>query len=161
MKLEDFGGRPDRVGKITVNNVWTTKICISWETPESNNSEIVEYTINCTEININTMEYNFKWMYRSDTNSVTIEDLEPSTWYEIDVRAQNSFGICPVKSKFFWFKTTESNKGDLYSWGNNTSFELGVNYDDVNSAKLYDRDNHIHYLNIRNNKKHDCSQRTD
>ena len=144
MKLEDFKGRPDQITDIELKNIASTCATLSWKIPDSNNSSIAEYTVDWAEIDLDTLEHNFKWTYRSEENSVTIEDLLPNSWYSIDIRAENFYGMCPIKSKFFVFKTTSGIKGDLYSWGYNESLELAVSEEDVKSTKMFNRDKQIH-----------------
>ena len=95
MTLEDFEGRPDKITKVEIVAVTAHTVELKWEVPECNNAPITEYTIKCKEMNSETLESTFKSIYRSETNSVTLEDLKEDTWHTIDVRAVNKYGYCP------------------------------------------------------------------
>jgi hypothetical protein len=75
-------------------------------------------------MNPDTLEFSFKCMSKSETNSVVIEDLKQDTWHSIDVRAVNKYGFCPLPSKKFGVKTISLRKGSLFGWGSNKDAEL-------------------------------------
>jgi hypothetical protein len=52
MTLDDFQGRPDQITKIHIVNVTNSTVEFKWDVPESNNSDIVEYTIGCKEVSL-------------------------------------------------------------------------------------------------------------
>ena len=92
MRLEEFEGRPDKVINIKLSNVSSNSISIWWEIPECNNAPITEYIIKLNELNLETLKPSYKWIQRSETNSVTIDYLTENTWYIVDIRAQNKYG---------------------------------------------------------------------
>jgi len=144
LTLEDLKARPDKITTVTVVSVTHQSAEFSWEVPECNNSPITEYNVKCKEMDSDTMETSFKSFYKSEKNSVIVEDLKPNTWHTLDVRAVNEFGYCPLNSNIIGFCTTKMERGALFSWGDNSQAELWFNEEDTQS-KIFDNDNHVAY----------------
>ena len=136
MKLEDFEGRPDKISKVTISDISSNSVTLKWDIPDCNNNEISQYIIKCKEFDEVNFESTFKSIYKSETNSVTIEDLRDDCWHIIDVRAENVHGYCPQTSDLLGFKTMAERSGTLYSWGNNEQMELLLSVEDASNLKI-------------------------
>ena len=77
----------------------TAEICISWLKPERANeidNYIVEWMIEGNMKHSDTIPYN-----RTESNTYTINNLQPSQVYIISIRAQNNGGEGDVSTKLY------------------------------------------------------------